>query len=93
MTSSAPDRIWVREIPHPKTETLIGLSYHRKPMYLNFDAETEYVRIDLVDDLLMALNNLIETTARICEASYGDAVDEAYAQARLAIQRLEDTDD
>jgi len=81
--SEAPKKIWVRELPRKEDMVLIGLSYHTKPQGLENCTEHQYIRADLVDELVAALKWIDNVWA--VEREYK-------AKARAALKALEDPD-
>ena len=54
--NEVPKKIWVRELPRKEDGVLIGLSYHTEPEGLVGETEIPYIRADIVDELVKALN-------------------------------------
>ncbi len=51
------------------------------------DDEIPYIRADIVDELVEALEGLIESTAPVCEDSYGHEMEDTYNKARAALAK------
>ena len=79
--SEAPEKIWV--------EAGIGSDDYKK-FYAD---DIPYIRADLVDELVEALEGLIEDTAPVCEDSYGPEMEDTYNKARAALAKVRGKDD
>ena len=80
---NAPKKIWVRELPRKEDGVLLGLSYHTEPEGLENGTEHPYIRADLVNELVEALEGL----ARYAGNSGDDYLAD---KARAALAKLEE---
>ena len=78
--NKAPKKIWVRELPRKEDGVLIGLSYHTEPEGLENGTEHPYIRADIVDELVEALNELMYART-----------DKAESMAEAALKKLEES--
>ena len=78
--NEAPKKIWVRELPRKEDGVLIGLSYHTEPEGLENGTEHPYIRADIVDELVEALNELMYART-----------DKAESMAEAALKKLEES--
>lgn len=74
--SKAPEKIW-----YDQEEESAGVE--KLSSY-----EIPYIRADLVDELVEALNNLINATCEICEMAYSDEIEATYINARAALAKV-----
>ena len=83
--NEAPKKIWVRELPRKEDGVLIGLSYHTEPEGLENGTEHPYIRADIVDELVEAL--------QYCLQFNGHAFMYDDTKAEAALKKLEESHD
>ena len=92
--NEAPKKIWVRELPRKEDGVLIGLSYHTEPEGLEKGTEHPYIRADIVDELVEALEKGMEFNEaywKLINFSPSDTglIKELTDKARAVLKKLE----
>ena len=88
--NEAPKKIWVRELPRKEDGVLIGLSYHTEPEGLENGTEHPYIRADIVDELVEAVNDVLNRL----DIAFPDMPNyPPIIKARAALKKLEESHD